>query len=97
MTIFAVLMREPQPGIVEIIKRDFPGNHLEITSTQWLVSSNDNVFEVCGKLGIWHPRHPPQVSAGHAIVLATSAYYGVALPKVWEWMKSKTEGPKNAV
>jgi hypothetical protein len=91
MTIFAVLMSGEQPMLVNAIKSKFPSDHLEVTATQWFVSSAGTVVELVAVLGIYDAAKPQEPPTGSAIVLAMSAYYGRASANVWDWFKAKLE------
>jgi hypothetical protein len=91
MTIFAILMPLPQEGLAARITLAFPDNYLQITATQWLVSSNLSVIEVTAKIGIHDAKQPEVPSVGNGIVFATSSYFGRAPSTVWDWIKAKLE------
>jgi hypothetical protein len=90
MTIFAILMPSPQPNLVASIKATFPLDHLEVTPTQWLVSSKGTVNEVSDKIGVTGPQADP-TPKGLAVIFATSSYFGRAPSTVWDWIKVKLE------
>jgi hypothetical protein len=87
MTIFAILMPTPQPALADAIKSVFPNDFLEISSTQWLVSTRETVQEVSSKIGVTGPAVPK----GNAVIFATSSYFGRAPATVWDWIKVKLE------
>jgi len=94
MTIFAILMPQPQPALAEEIKRLYPHDHLVLNETQWLVSSKQTVTEVSHAIGVSSPdpdpaKHTPK---GLAVIFATSSYFGRAPANVWDWIKVKLEG-----
>jgi hypothetical protein len=91
MTIFAILMPTPQPGLVEAIKRLYPEKHISITETQWLISSSGTAVELSAKLGIVDPARA--LPTGNAIVFATSSYFGRAPTAIWDWIKVQLEAP----
>jgi len=93
MTIFAVLLPTPQPTLVAEIVRIFEGNYIQLSETQYLVSSSGTAIEICAKLGIYDAKQPEKVSTGVAVVLATSSYFGRGPTTLWEWMKAKLESP----
>jgi hypothetical protein len=90
MTIFAILMPSPQPNLAESIKATFPTDHLELTPTQWLVSSKETVNEVSAKIGVTTPQ-ADVAPKGLAVIFATSSYFGRAPATVWDWIKIKLE------
>jgi hypothetical protein len=90
MTIFAILMPTPQPPLAASIKDIFPTDHLEVSPTQWLVSSKGTVNEVSDKIGVTGPKADP-APKGIAIIFATSSYFGRAPSTVWDWIKIKLE------
>lgn len=92
MTIFAILMPSPQPALAEAIQREFPEDHLCITDTQWLVSSDQTVIEVTARIGIFDRSNPKAQSIGNAIVFVVSSYFGRAPTTVWDWIRAKLEG-----
>lgn len=95
MTIFAVLLPSPQPVLVEAIKEAYPNNYLQITDTQWLISSVGTAIDVCVKVKIYDAKEPNQPPSGLAIVFAVSSYFGRAPGNVWDWIKVKLEAPPN--
>jgi hypothetical protein len=95
MTIFAVLLPEPQPLVVQAIKEAYPNDSLSISDTQWLVSGIGTAVDVCAKLKIFDVKNPTAAPSGAAIVFATSGYFGRAPANIWEWIKAKLEVPPN--
>lgn len=95
MTIFAVLMPSPQPGLEKAIQDAYPNDFLKIDPAQWLISATGSVVDVVARLGIYDAKEPDKPATGSAIVLATSAYYGRAPMPVWDWMKVKLEASPN--
>jgi hypothetical protein len=91
MTIFAILLPNPQPPLVEAIKAAYPNDYLSITDTQWLISASGTVVEVTAKIKIYDAKTPNSVGVGSAIVFATSSYFGRAPATIWEWIKTKLE------
>lgn len=91
MTIFAILMPAPQPTLAEAIKAAYSNDHLCVTETQWLVSSNETVIDVTTKIGVYDPKDPNKPATGNAIVMSMGSYYGRAPSIVWDWVKSKLE------
>jgi hypothetical protein len=93
MTVFAVLMPVPQPALAERIVAEYPGEHLKITDTQWLISAAGTVVEVTTKLGMFDEKDPNKAPTGVAIIFATSSYYGRAPTPTWDWIKQRLEKP----
>ena len=91
MTIFAVLMPKPQPGLVEAIAREFPSDHLSVTDTQWLISSTKTVGEITALIGIYDAMSPVAPPTGIAIVISVAAYSGRAPQTIWDWIRAKLE------
>jgi hypothetical protein len=87
MTIFTILMPQPQPAIVERIQRSYPENYYVLNDTQWLVSSKQTVVEVSNTIGVTGAAE----ASGLAVVFATSSYFGRAPTQVWDWIKVKLE------
>jgi hypothetical protein len=96
MTIFAVLLPIPQPSLAAEIRAAYPGDHLMITDTQWLISGAGTVIDVTAKIGIYDQSLPDRIPTGSAIVIAMSAYYGRAPTPIWDWIKAKQESPPHA-
>lgn len=96
MTIFAILMPTPQPGIEQEIMKIFPNDFLKLNETQWLVSGVGTAIDISGKLGIHRPTGSTEAPTGSAVVLATSSYFGRAPSNVWDWFKVKLETPPSA-
>ncbi len=93
MSIFAILMQNEQPRLVETIKSTYPDNHYAFTDTIWLVSANGTVTDVSAKLGIFDPKEPSKPPVGNAAVFNVSSYTGRAPQTLWEWLKNKLEVP----
>ncbi len=92
MTIFAILLPEPQDGLVEQIKAAFPDDYHKLSATQFLVSSRSvNPVEISRAIKVYDPEKPEADSLGNAVVFSTSAYYGKAPPELWDWLKDKLE------
>ncbi len=95
MTIFAVLMPSPQPELAEAIQKNYPGDNLSVTPTQWLLSSSESVLDITAKIGIYDVNNPSAPADRLGIVLAISSYHGRAPTVVWDWIKSKLEAKTN--
>jgi hypothetical protein len=91
MTIFVILMPQPQPSLVDVIKRVFPNDSLPVTDTQWLISTTGTVVELTATLGIYDAKEPEKPPTGNAIIFAISAYFGRAPTSVRDWIKTKWE------
>lgn len=92
MTIFAILMPSPQPNLARVIATKFPNDSFQVGETQWLVSTNSTVIDLCATLEIYDVKEPNKVQSGNAIVFAISSYFGRAPSTVWDWIKVKLEG-----
>jgi hypothetical protein len=90
MTVFAVLLPQPAPGVVAQIKNLFPADHYEVAANQFLISSSGSAVELVKKLGVYDANNPA-ATTGNAVVLAVSSYYGRAPSTLWDWMKVKLE------
>jgi hypothetical protein len=95
MTIFAVMLPAPAPGLTEAIKRLFPNDHLAISDTQFLISAAGTTIDLSAKLGVYDPKQPAH-TVGNAIIFATSSYFGRAPTTIWDWIKAKLESPPSA-
>lgn len=93
MTIFAVLLPNPQPDLANRIRAKFNGNSLQVTDTQILISTTGTAYDVSVEIGLIDPDNPNTPASGNAIVFATSGYFGRAPSNVWEWIKAKLETP----
>ena len=93
MTIFVILMPQPQPALVAKIKETFPKDHFMLTETEWLISTIGTAIDLSATLGIYDPKNPTTPPSGLGIVFATSAYFGRAPANIWDWMKAKLEAP----
>jgi hypothetical protein len=95
MTIFAVMLPAPAPGLTEAIKRLFPNDHLAISETQYLISAGGTAIDLSAKLGVYDPKEPAK-TIGNAVIFATSSYFGRAPTTIWDWIKAKLESPPSA-
>jgi hypothetical protein len=93
MTIFAILMPEPQPRVVAEIVRLYPDDFLMLSDTQYLISSTATAQGLTIKLGMGPTREGAAEITGNAVVLAISSYWGRAPVSVWDWLKAKLEAP----
>jgi hypothetical protein len=91
MTIFAVMMPITQPKLAEAIASAFPNDHLQVTETQWLISSTKTVGQVTADIGIYDPAKADQPPTGVAIVFSVAAYSGRSPQTVWDWIRAKLE------
>ena len=91
MAIFAILMPQPQPVLVEAIKSAFPDDYLSLSDTQWLISTTGTVVDLTAKIGIYDAKEPNKSPTGNAIVFAISSYFGRAPTSVWDWIRVKWE------
>jgi hypothetical protein len=95
MTIFAVLLPQPNPALEQAIKTAFPADHFVITNTQFLVSSPLTAIALTAKIGVYNQAEPQTPSVGNAVIFATSSYYGRAPTALWDWIKAKLEAPSH--
>jgi hypothetical protein len=94
MTVFAIMLPAPAPGLTEAIKRLFPNDHLAISET--LVSAAGTTIDLSAKLGVYDPKEPNKATTGNAVIFATSSYFGRAPATIWDWIKAKLESPPSA-
>jgi len=95
MTIFAIMMPSAQPNLVAEIEKNFAGEFLSLTDTQYLVSFDGTAVELVAKLGIYNSKERGKTPTGNAIVFATSSYFGRGPATVWDWIKAKLEAAPN--
>ena len=95
MTVFAILMPEPQPELQKQIIDSFADDLYVLSDMQWLVSSQLTIYEVSAKIKLHDPKNLENPSLGNAVIFATSSYYGKAPATLWDWLKSKLEAPKH--
>lgn len=94
MTIYAIMLPNPQPNLAAAILATYPDDHYKINETQWLVSGTGTALEVVSKLGIYDPKDSGR-HTGTAVVFATTSYHGRAPTAIWDWIKVKLEGGSN--
>jgi len=95
MTIFAILLPEPNAKLADAIKAAYPHDWLALSDTQFLVSSAGTAMDLSAKIGVADPTNPQKPAVGNAVIMAVSSYYGRAPTPVWEWIKAKLEAPPN--
>ena len=95
MTIFAIMMPQPQPGLVAEVEKLFPNDFIMLSDTQYLVSFNGTAVDLCAKLGIYNLKEKDKPASGVAVVFATSSYFGRGPATVWDWLKTKLEATPN--
>jgi hypothetical protein len=96
MAIFAILMPQPQPILVEAIKSKFPRDNLSLSETQWLISTTGTAIALTAELGMYDANEPNKPSTGNAVIFAVSSYFGRAPATVWDWLKEKLEALPSA-
>ena len=86
MAIFLVGSQNKNNQLSDVIKREYPDNFFEISSEQWLVSSDSLTKEVSDKLGITGGGH------GRTVVFKIDVYYyGWHDKSLWEWLDLKNK------
>jgi hypothetical protein len=90
MSLFAVLLPEENPKLVDAIQAKYPDNY-PITSTQWIVFGKGTAREVSNNLEI-----STEKTIGSAVVLTITSYWGRASTDLWDWMRAKIEEKVNA-
>jgi hypothetical protein len=91
MTIFAILLPEPNPSVSATIADVFRDDFLSLNDTQWLVSSSLTIREVTARAGIYDISNPAAPQTANGVVFATTSYFGLAQATVWDWIRSKLE------
>ncbi len=90
MTVFAILLPEPQPALKEAILASFADAYI-LSDTQLLVSSSLTVHDISTKVKIFDVKNPQNVSLGNAVIFATSSYFGKMPATLWDWLRVKLE------
>jgi len=88
MIVFSVVAVDPGPGFAQAVASAFPQNHLQISSTVWLVAGTGTAQEISNAIGIT-PEFNPALGTG--LVTTISGYYGRAPNNIWEWIQAKLE------
>jgi len=87
MSIFVVLSEVDNVKLESLIKEKYPEDYYQLSSRQWLISSDETVIKLTEDLLIIDEENGP----GPALVFTISNYYGMANPAIWEWLKAKRE------
>jgi hypothetical protein len=82
-TIFAVFASGNPVAIKAALDREYPLDHLDVGTGQWLVIGDGTAKDVSDKLGV------SDGVSGNAIIVTTSGYFGRAPNNVWEWLTAK--------
>jgi hypothetical protein len=87
MSVFVVLTQTNNSKLESLIKEKFPNDHYMLSPQQWLISADKTAKILSEELLIPNKEN----GSGPAIVFATSSYYGMANPAIWDWLKTKLE------
>ena len=95
MTIFAVLLPSPQPAVVAEIVAKYQHEHIQLSETQYLLSSRATAVDISNNIGLTgaETNFTPK---GVGVVIAMSSYFGRAPTTVWDWIKVKLEAQPSA-
>ena len=84
MSIFAVVLREPNAPVKERVEQYYP-NHFPLSDTFFLVDSDTIAETVAAKTGI---KGEEQVKNASGVVFKlNSGYAGFTARALWDWLK----------
>lgn len=83
MPVFAIVLREPNPQVLERIEAEYPDN-FHLSPTFSVVSSSDLTENVAKKAGIKGENQAEDVSG--AVFMLQGAYSGYTTRSLWEWL-----------
>lgn len=83
MTIFAIMGLNGLDKLGAAISQKYPADSIKVSPTQWFIVDSSTTKEVSEKLGI------TSGTAGDAVVVSISGYWGRAPNTVWEWLHSR--------
>lgn len=66
------------------LKAQFPADHLEVGTGQWLVAAEETLQSLTGKLNVG-----PASAQNAALIVSAAGYWGAKPSTVWEWLKAK--------
>jgi hypothetical protein len=88
MIVFVVINVSNPPGLESAITRSFPGDHLQIAPTEWLIAARGmTAKDVSDRLGM------TDATNGSALLFTMANYYGRAANNIWEWLSVKFAQP----
>jgi hypothetical protein len=86
MAIFAIFRVTQPEKMEEALQRVYPGDHIQVSPGQWLVSAVGTAKDISDKIGV-----TPGSDMGAAMVFSMANYYGRATTEIWDWVKTKAE------
>ena len=85
MIVFAVMAVQSPEKTAQALEREYPRNHLQLSSSAWFVAGSGTAQNVYNRL------NPTDDRAQQLVVATTAGYWGFAPQNVWEWVKAKTQ------
>ena len=86
MTVFAIALIEPHPGVAKLIETNYP-KYYEYSPTLYFVAADALAETVAAKVGIKGGGRVQEVS-GFVIKLEEFSYSGYTSRSLWDWLKS---------
>ena len=83
MSVFAVVLREPNQQVLDRLDAEYPDN-FQLSRTFAVVSSDELSQSVATKVGIKGENRAPGVSG--AVFILQGAYSGYTDRSLWEWL-----------
>jgi len=83
MAIFAVIAPPDNSTLGSILEAQYANNFLRVWNNQWIISANGTPKDISDKLGV------SDGSAGTAMILLVTSYWGRANPDFWQWMSER--------
>ena len=84
MSVFAVVLREPNPAIKERVERYYP-SHFPLSDACFLVASDTIAETVAVKTGIKGEEQAEKASG--VVFKLNSGYAGFTTRALWDWLK----------
>lgn len=93
MGTFVVTSRVPNPGVEAAVTREFPTDHIRVSSLVFFVTAPGTAKDVATKLGVPPERgHTPPPGLDDCLVVKVApSYWGYFGKDFWDWLASSLE------
>lgn len=85
MAIFVIFKVSDPAALRTAILTNFPADHFDLGSNEWLISGRGTAQEISDRLGL------STGVVGSGIIFSMQSYYGRASSNIWDWIKTKSE------
>lgn len=86
MAIFAVMLGEPNPQIIERIDERYPENY-ELSPTLIVLSSKDTPEQIAFRIGIKKDKRTKDEDVSGVVFRLMHSYAGYSYGSFWDWIE----------